>query len=270
LYVQVNDRVNIRLRLHLVTTVGGTPHGATFLGATANTSADRHAEMRKLFKGINHIWVPYGVFFQVDNAMFDKVWSNAALGTAVYPPPDPNLNLAGATDPDRSANHVNVFFIPAFSSASTVAFAISVNWAKITGSSFPVGAPAANQHLANHVMVRTSGLADTHAVAHELGHYLNLCAIDGNRPWAYHSCADTKVANDNQKIRDDSVTRRRVMYPYVGLPQMGTKTWRNNVGYGNLKVGDLVSSRQLSQDVTLGEVTRARVVVGNGANLYAP
>ena len=47
--------------------------------------------MRKLFKGINHIWVPYGVFFQVDNAMFDQVWSNAALGTAVYPPPDDAL-----------------------------------------------------------------------------------------------------------------------------------------------------------------------------------
>jgi hypothetical protein len=78
-------------------------------------------------------------------------------------------------------------------------------------------------------MVRTSGLADTHAVAHELGHYFNLCAIDGARPWAYHSCADTKVANDNQKIRDDSVTRRRIMYPYVGCrkwpPRRTGITW---------------------------------------------
>jgi hypothetical protein len=270
LYVQVNLRVNVLLRLHLVTTVAGNGHTNPFLGVTATTSADRHAAMKKLFRSINHIWVPHGVFLQVEDTMYDKAWTAAALGTAVYPPPDANLNQAGATDPDRSALRVNVFFIPVFSSAATVAFATSVNWAKTTLSYFPAGAPAATRHLANHVMVRTSGLADTHAVAHELGHYFNLCAIDGARPWAYHSCADTKVANDNQKIRDDSVTRRRIMYPYVGLPQMATKTYRNNVGYGNLKPGDLVSSRRLSQDVTLDEVARATAVISNGANLYAP
>ncbi|HMD38490.1 MAG TPA: hypothetical protein VKH15_04365, partial [Candidatus Acidoferrum sp.] len=216
------------------------------------------------------IWVPYGIFLKVDDTIYDKAWSVAALGTAVYPPPDANLNQAGATDPQRSSGRVNVYFIPAFSSAGTVAFATSVNWAKTTLSYFPAGAPAATRHLANHVMVRTMGLADTHAVAHELGHYFNLCAIDGAEPWAYHSCADTKVASDNQKIRDDSVTRRRIMYPYVGLPKMNTKKYRNNVGYGDVKPGDLVSSRRLSQDVTLDEVARATTVVSNGANLYAP
>lgn len=270
LYVQVHERINIRLRLHLVTDVAGNHHGAVFLGGAANTLAARHTAMRRLFNGVNHIWVPYGIFFESEAAFFDKVWDAAALGTAVYPPPNENLHRAGALDADRSATRVNVYFVPDFADASTVAFARSVHRARLLGLSFPVGAPAATQHLSNQVFVRTNGAAPASALAHELGHYLDLCAIDGAAPWAFHSAADQKVASNDQKIRDDSVTRRRLLYPYISLPAMATKAWRNNVGYGNQITGAMVSSRQLAQDVTLDETSRARTAAGTGANLYAP
>lgn len=125
-------------------------------------------------------------------------------------------------------------------------------------------------YSSNVEKTRTNGAAPASALAHELGHYLDLCAIDGAAPWAFHSAADQKVASNDQKIRDDSVTRRRLLYPYISLPAMATKAWRNNVGYGNSVTGCMVSSRQLSQDVTLDETVRARTAAGSGANLYAP
>jgi hypothetical protein len=51
---------------------------------------------------------------------------------------------------------------------------------------------------------------------------------------------------------------------------MATKTWRNDVGYGNRMPGCMISSRQLSQDVTLDETNRARTAAGSAGNLYAP
>ena len=165
---------------------------------------------------------------------------------------------------------MNIYFVPDFADPSTVAFARSVHRAKLLGLSFPVGAPAASQHLSNQVFVRTNGVANATAVAHELGHYLDLCAIDGPDPWAFHSAADHKIAGNDQKIRDDSVTRRRLLYPYIALPTMTVKAWRNNTGYGNKGMGAMVSCRQLSQDVSLDEVNRARTAAGSAGNLYAP
>jgi hypothetical protein len=269
-YVQVNERINIRLRLHLVTDVAGNTHGAAFLGGTASTVAARHAAMRRMFSGVNHIWVPYGIFFQSEATVFNTTWNAAALGTATYPPPNNNLHRAGALEANRAADRVNIYFVPDFASAQTVAFARSVHRARLLGSLFPVGAPAASQHLANQVFVRTRGAAPASALAHELGHYLDLCAIDGAAPWAFHSSADQKVASNDQKIRDDSFTRRRLLYPYIALPRMATKPWRNNVGYGNGETGGMVSCRQLSQDVSLDETNRARTAAGSAANLYAP
>lgn len=97
-----------------------------------------------------------------------------------------------------------------------------------------------------------------------------LVQIDLAAPWAFHSTADHKVAPSNdQKIRDDSVTRRRLLYPYISLPSMTAKRWRNDVGYGHLVTGCMVSARQLSQDVSLDEVTRARAVASAAGRLYA-
>jgi hypothetical protein len=269
-YIQVNQRVNIRLRLHLVTEVNHHHHGAVFLGRAAHTTADRHTAMRRLFNGVNHIWVPYGIFFESEATIFDKAWDAAALGTAAFPPANEDFHLAGATDADRSDTRVNIFFVPEFADANTVAFARSVHRARLLGLSFPVGVPPAAQHLSNQVFVRTIGDANASAVAHELGHYLDLCAIDGPAPWAFHSTADQKVAGNDQFIRDDSVTRRRLLYPFVSLAVMATKTWRSNVGYGDKVVGTMVSCRQLNQDVTLDETNRARTAANSGANLYAP
>jgi len=270
LYVQVNERINIRLRLHLVTTVAGHAHGATFLGGAAANPADRHKAMTRLFNGVNHIWVPFGVFFQSEGRVFDTAWDAAALGTATYPPANNDLHRAGALEPNRSSTRVNVYFVPDFADPSTVAFARSVHRARLIGVAFPVGAPAASQHITNQVFVQTNLPANADALAHELGHYLDLCAIDGAAPWAFHSTADTKIAGNDQKIRDDSVTRRRLLYPLDALGAMAAKTWRNDVGYGNLVVGTMISARQLAQDVSLAETGRARTAAGAAANLYAP
>lgn len=258
LYVQVNQRVNVRLRFHLVT-INGHGHSNNFLGHSRTTVAAKHTAMQKLFDDVNHFWLPYGVFFSLDGGIFDEAWTNAELGTNSVNPTDDQLIQGGAMSPNRSATHVNIYFVPQFQAAATMAFAWPISLATLNNDFYPTTVPLANRHLGNGIFVRTDNNIATQSLAHELGHYLNLCMIANPGPSAFHSMADTlDPANSDPKIRDDQGTRRRLMYPYTTLVQATVRTWRNDTGYGNLTSGGFVNVRHLSQDVTSGEVDRAR------------
>jgi hypothetical protein len=71
-------------------------------------------------------------------------------------------------------------------------------------------------------------------------------------------------------LRDDSVTRRRILYPFSSLLKCSTFPWRNDVGYGDLERGSFLTYRRLpaEQDVTFAESTRARDAAKDRANFY--
>src|SRR5262249_42427770 len=59
LFVQVQQRFNVPLRIHTVT-LPGAVHGANFMGAAAANQAQRRAAVLRLIRGANEFLVPHG------------------------------------------------------------------------------------------------------------------------------------------------------------------------------------------------------------------
>ena len=109
--------------------------------------------------------------------------------------------------------------------------------------------------------------AGGNVMAHEMGHYMSLCTLDSHgAARQFHSTGDS---DGGDQVRDDSITRRRVMYPMVTLKDAGPHTWRNDTGYGPHHVGALITHRMLpdAQDFTFQESQRARDSIRT--NFYA-
>lgn len=268
LYVQVYSRINIPLRLHLVT-VNGFGHANNFLGANCPTAADKEARMRRLVRKANEIWTPHGIVLTVDGAIQNTAWTATELGSATQNPTRAERDQAGALSPNRSAAHLNVYFIPQWSIGNVAATGIPVAWARATGRVFPAAPPPPPgvQHVSSGLYIRTNFALSPESFAHECGHYMTLCRIHPVTGAAqqWHSTGDTVGGG---QVRDDIVTRRRFMYPITSLLN-ATDAWRNDVGYGNLAGGQFLTHRRLNQDITFEESQRARNAA-TGANFFAP
>jgi hypothetical protein len=148
------------------------------------------------------------------------------------------------------------------------ALGVPVRWARQRGFLFPAGAPAASQHLGNGLYVVSSSAATPRTIAHEMGHYMTLCSLNpgSGAVQQWHSTGDTV---GGAQVRDDSVTRRRIMYPVASLLN-APDAWRNDTGYGAGLKGGFITYRQLpaAQDITFEESWRARAAA-SAADFYA-
>lgn len=185
--------------------------------------------------------------------------------------------------PNRSLNEVNVFVVPT-PNPTVAAFGIStetaaggldgVSYVEVVDNPDPQTAGKRKRKIAAnglYLFSETPAPAETIAqtIAHEMGHYMNVCRG--------HSTSD--LSQSGSATRDDSVSRRRLMYNYVVLQDSDFK-WRNDTGYGTIDfpnvgvrgaAGSFVSHRELAnaQDITFGESLRAREA-RNKADFYAP
>jgi len=266
LYVQVYQRKNIALRLHLVT-VNGAGNPTNFFGKNCPHLADQQARLKWFIQQVNHTWIPHGIYLQPEATIYNTVWGAAQIGSASVSPTYNELVMGGALSPNRSAASINVYVLGQWTMGTTMALGVPVKWAKQQNLLYPVApGPGVVQHLSNAVYLRSSQFVEPVIVAHEFGHYMELCSLANNgavQQW--HSTGDS--VGGNPGVRDDLVSRRRMMYPIVSL-QASSFPWRNDVGYGAGKTGGFISYRTLAQDITLGESSRARNAAAGG-NFYA-
>lgn len=258
LYVEVRATRNIRCRFHLLT-MNGSGFGNSFLGEArpAGTPAATHRTNRlaTIVQDVNHVLEPHGIHI-VNAETVNTAWTNAIFPGAGAPFRQIMRAMAGS--PNRSSARLNVFLCDwplAMASAAPppfnlgfVALGPPVAWALQLGARWP-NTPLGN--VGSGIFVDTSASPFTGTIlAHELGHIFHLSSMNaaGNvRQW--HSIGDDNAS------RDDSVTRRRMMYPYTSL-RNSNNAWRNNVGYGN-NMGALLVQRQNNQDSTIRESRRA-------------
>ena len=276
LYVQVYQKLNIPLRLHLVTVnTAGNP--ANFFGQFCPSKADKVARLRWFIRQVNHTWISHGINLAPEATVFDSVWTNAHIGSNSQSPNYNELYMGGALSPNRSAASVNVYVLGRWSLGGPVAYGVPVAWAKQQSLRFPAApAPGVVQHLSNAVYLLSSPDPAGHAleplaVAHEIGHYMELCSLvttgaNAGQVQQWHSTGDT--VGGPPGVRDDLITRRRLMYPFTSLQQPPSFPWRNNTGYGTGKAGGFLTHRRLTQDITTEESTRARRAAV-GANFFA-
>jgi hypothetical protein len=270
LYVQINDRIQVLMRVHLVTIVqrdalgnivAQQGHPNPFFSKNCPNRATRVARVQDFVNRANETWVPHGIVFTVVD-FIDTVWGRPELGSATLSPNFAELTQAGALSPNRSAVNVNVYCVPA-STMNITGMGIPPAWARSQGLVFPpappLPAPPPAQHLANALYLVSSSSATPQTIAHEMGHYMTLCALNrltGNAD-QWHSTGDV---TGGAHTRDDSVSRRRLMHPMVAIPNASPSNWRNNTGYGNRAAGSYISYRRLpaAQDITFEESQRAR------------
>jgi hypothetical protein len=285
LNVVIRNMHTVHTRVHLVT-LNGNGQAASFLGRNANageTTAQHHANrIKEIFEGVNHVWEPHGIHVTVDETV-NTAWTNAHFGAPIPPPAgaDTTLQLmrAMATSPNRSATKINVYLVNKAAmmliplDPQCVALGPPIAWAINIGARWPNNPGG---HVGSGIFVDSSFSPFTGSIlAHEFGHVFSLSSIltsgaSAGASLQWHTDGDEAGPGgntDGPKSRDDIITRRRLMYPYVTLG--GTEnSWRRDVGYGR-NMGALVLHRKLSQDTTLDESKRAYDYVATGANLYA-
>ena len=272
LYVEIYERIPIFLLPHIVHIVRFDAHGnvlqqkdppRVFFGRTCPTFENKVDRLRWLVEEANEIWIPHGIELVIpehDESVIDTFWDATQLGPDYFERTDasglgnPNhgeLEAASALSPSRSNKRINVYCLPSMNSV---------------GATFPPGntVPFDYERPSNGILMDSSfRLATGRTLAHEMGHYLGL---------EQHSVSDLIP---DVATRDDSVTRRRLMYPADELSNVPYR-WRTAVGDGiapdhnNFLAGHLLTYRTLppSQDPTFGESQRARKGA-NAAGLYA-
>ncbi|HTS62661.1 MAG TPA: hypothetical protein VMH28_11600 [Candidatus Acidoferrales bacterium] len=278
LYVQVYDLQKIPTRLHLVK-VNNFDHPENFFGQACPTRDDKVNRLKWYINQINHAWIPHGVKLVAEEEVQGSPWTNAQIGSNSVNPNYDEVLMGGALSPNRSPAHMNVYVLGQFNMGTKMALGVPVAWAKQQNRLYPkpaAGAAApAVQHVSNGLYLRSDIMLNPVLVAHEVGHYLELCKLADSGPTAgvdqqWHSTGDT--VGGAPGARDDLISRRRMMYPIIVLNQ-STYPWRNDTGYGKDekgagKVGGLISHRRLTQDITMEESLRARTTAGSG-HLFA-
>lgn len=277
LYVAVRRRRRINVRVHLVT-VNGMGQPANFLGQAPpgglNAATHQGNVIRTLIRGANHVLRPHGIEVRHRDTV-NTAWAAATFGPANFPAGNPRagnaldpfdrLMHAMALSPNRSATRLNIYiadrngFGAGVNVGNTVGLGPPLPWATAVGATWNDAAGTA--HTGSGIWIH-SGYAITGTIlAHEFGHTLRLSSLTGAgvvNQW--HAIGDFTAS------RDDSLTRRRLMYPITTL-RNSSNTWRNRIG-GINTMGPLLVQRQLTQDGTLQESRRA---YNNAvaANLYA-
>jgi hypothetical protein len=278
LYVQVYDLQKIPARLHLVK-ANNFNHPVNFFGKACPTRNDKVSRLKWYINQINHTWIPHGVKLVAEDTVYDTAWTNAHIGSNSINPSYNETLMGGALSPNRSPAHLNVYVLGQFNMGTIMALGVPVAWAKQQNLLYPPtpagGAAPAVQHLSNGLYLRSDILLNPVLVAHEVGHYLELCKIANSGPGVgaaqqWHSTGDT--VGGAPGARDDLISRRRTMYPIIVLMK-STYPWRNDTGYGKDekgvgKIGGLITHRRLTQDITMEESVRARATAAS-ANLFA-
>ncbi|HMA96267.1 MAG TPA: hypothetical protein VKP30_26450 [Polyangiaceae bacterium] len=260
LYVEVRALRNVNCRFHLVE-LNGAGWGANFLGQALPAGmgqAVHHAQrIDEMVEGVNHIYLPHGIQI-VKSEVVNTAWTNALFPGG---PAQPFMQVmrAMADSPNRSAARINIFLVDwtqATASATPPPFALGfralgppVAWAIAMNARWP-NTPLG--HVGSGIVVDSSAMPmNPSTLAHELGHIFHLSAMTGAgavKQW--------HTIGDNAASRDDSLTRRRLMYPYATLAN-SNNPWRNDVGYGAGMRGTLLVQRSLHQDDTFQESRRA-------------
>jgi len=264
LYVAAYAKTVIRLRVHLTTVNGFANPGANFFGANCPTVPKQQAQILKFLKGVNHTWVPHGVFLKPEATVYNTAWGAAQIPSGSQSPSYAEMVRAGALSPNRSPAAVNVYVMGQWNFGLTAALGIPVAWANQQNLKYRLpGMLGLVQHLGNAVYLNSSIPVAPSIVGHEFGHYMELCSLSAaGAVQQWHSTGDSVGLAEG--VRDDLVSRRRVMYPITSL--LGSNFgWRTDVGYGNNIVGAFLTYRRLTQDITFEESGRARTATTKGS-----
>lgn len=226
--------VNVCVHLCTITDAAGA----------SGTSAMTVASAIAMINEVNKIWRPAGILFvgvayrntsitlSTPGTVAVNFGSAAApTSTGVMIPANSWAEFTTTLATNRLATAANVYFVRTLDNVATHA-TNAITWDKD-------GAAQAG------VVIHDA--ADANDLAHELGHFLDLDD---------HADEDPSASN----LRSDIWSRRRLMHSFnpYGFTGDGTPTRQVDVGYGSYRRGAMLTMKDLSNDRTDGECTKAR------------
>jgi len=250
LRVVVNPVRDVRLAAHVPTINGPAVNDAS--GDVVPTRSFRSdGEIQALIEDVNQIYFPHGIRFVID-AVIDRAGVLDFMTQGFVHVLTDEFNRTTASN--RVGGAVNMYFVP------QIQFRNTTNANEWGG--------AANSARA---VPRTFGsiIADMavggQTVSHELGHVLNLVKNTGYQH--VNTVRDTSRPGSGRNVRDDIVSRRRLMWAYTDFLQVAGMRYRDDVGYDINNPGCMLTVKNLDGDPTDDEMAEVR---RNAARLAAP
>jgi len=277
----------LQMRISRVRKLQVKAHAPVVNGAAINDSSGNAVPSQSTYKtvaqinarldDVNAIYLPYGLKFELNGAVDTSAVNFASQGAV-----DLQYVWNGATNSwdsefttitahNREEHGViNIIFVPQI---------IDNTPASVSGPDSVGGvASSARNNPTTFGLLLADWAKEGQTVAHELGHILNLVndPPPAVPPAGYkqfiHVNAKDKMTNPDMpgtgvNVRDDIVSRRRLMWAYtellnesqrdftfLGPPNLynyeNIMPYRKDVGYGNNKVGVMLTIKQFDADKT--------------------
>ena len=201
------------------------------------------ANIRALFNTANAILFPYGIRFNpidIDRPAAPLNFANQGILDAS------TNEFTTATALNRVANALNTHFVPRLSFGNPN-----------TANNFTGFGLSARRNRTSYGLFISDITSSGQTIAHESCHVFDLV----NDPTNEFLHIDTRRVPNNPsgvRIRDDLISRRRLMYSALGFAADPQRAYRDDVGYGAGIVGGMLSIKQLDNDKTDLETNEAR------------
>ncbi|HDP24293.1 MAG TPA: peptidoglycan-binding protein [Deltaproteobacteria bacterium] len=279
LQVVINRLRTIQVKAHAPIINGS--HTVTLAGAPAPVEAQTQFKTRDQivarFVDVNKVYFPHGIKFNVMNAVdtdvhnfyvrgcVDVTWRWNPAGAGAWESEDNTLD-----NHNREGNGaINVVFVRQIIELTQDRTGFTTGTNQIGGMA---SSARTNPNTFTVYLADWAGEAQT--IAHELGHVLHLVNDPGAVQFVHVNARDRRnnpqVPGTGVNIRDDIVSRRRLMWAYTGLPNRSLRefpaigvantapaynyenimAYRANVGYTNGKVGVMLTVKNFTKDRT--------------------
>ncbi len=275
LQIIINRLRTLRIKAHAPIINGSHTIGAP--AVAAQTMYNTKALIEARFADVNRIYFPHGIKFEVMNNVdtdthnfdirgcVDLQWrQNPAPGSAW------ESESATLENHNREGNGaINVIFVQQIVEQTEDRSAFENNINEIGGAA---SSARANPHSFSVYLADWASEAQT--IAHELGHVLNLVNDPGTVEFVHVNARDRRqhprVPGTGVDIRDDIVSRRRLMWAYTEILSQCLREfppldfvganppynyedimdYRKNVGYADNKVGVMLAIKNFKKDRT--------------------
>ena len=253
LRVVVNPTRSVRLAAHVPTINGAAvndPSGDPG-DVVPSRSFRSDDEILGLIEEVNQIYFPYGIRF-IPEPVIDRAGVLDFRHQGFIHVLTGEFNRTTALN--RVAGAVNMYFVPQIQFADTT---IVNHWGGAANSSR--GAPRTFGSIIADMAVGGQ------TVSHELGHVLNLVK---DRAYQHvNTRMDPAHPGSGRNVRDDIVSRRRLMWAYTDFLHIDGMRYRDDIGYDIGNPGCMLTVKNIDGDPTDDEMAE---VMRNAARLAAP
>lgn len=234
--------LSVRITPHMVT-IAQSGSAAPGIGSGVN--------INNIIDLVRAVWRPCGITFTVGATANENV-SYATAGVVSWSGSGATSEVNQLLQTNHVPNSINVYFVNQIglpTSPGVLGLGISRTSMATFGLARP-GIILGDRNASGSIRTAdTMWLAND--LAHEIGHFFGL----------WHP--EQKQAPNE---REDTWSRRMLMHNFNLMGQLNN--WKDDVGYGNLRRGCLITMKNLTQLTTDGECTTSRATINSAAGPY--